>query len=114
MELVKRKEYIVYLTESKEDKLMNFYKGTYRGDYFNEKHVFIDVFEIKSNPEAMIGHSGYFVSIKRNDVMLFRKDIYTFHDIKKVKENGKRAIQNMEKRSLDMILKRLVNETFEW
>jgi hypothetical protein len=37
MELVKRKEYIVYLTEAREDKLMNFYKGIYRGDYFNEK-----------------------------------------------------------------------------
>jgi hypothetical protein len=37
-----------------------------------------------------------------------------FHDVEKVKENSKYAIQNMESRSLDMILKRLVNEHFEW
>jgi hypothetical protein len=114
MELVKRKEYIVYLTEAREDKLMNFYKGIYRGDYFNEKHVFVDVLEIKSQPDIFMGHSGYYVSIERNDVMLFRKDIYTFHDVEKVKENGKRAIQSMEKRAVNMVLKRLVNETFEW
>ena len=114
MELVKQKKYIVYLTEFKEDKLMNFYKGTYRGDYFNEKHLFVDVIEIKSQPETFRGYSGYYLSMKRNDLMLFPKNIYTFHDVEKVKENGKRAIQSMEKRSLDMVLKKLVNETFEW
>ena len=120
---MKRKEYIIYLTERREDKLMNFYKGTYRGEqYFNpyvfvdciHKHVFVDVIEKKSYPETFQGYSGNYVSIKRNDLMLFPKDLYTFHAIEKIKENGKKAIQNMEKRSLDMVLKRLVNETFEW
>lgn len=110
MELVKQKEYILYLTEYKQDKLMNFYKGTYRGNYyFNTDYIFVDVIEIKSEPV----NSGY-VSVKRKDLMLFRKDIYTVHDIEKVKENGKQAIKNMEKRALDLVLKRLVNEHFEW
>jgi hypothetical protein len=38
---------------------------------------------------------------------------YKFYDAEKVK-NGQNAINNMEKRALDMILKRLVNEHFEW
>jgi hypothetical protein len=36
-----------------------------------------------------------------------------FYDSHKVK-NAKKARENMEKRSLDIILKRLVNEHFEW
>jgi hypothetical protein len=52
--------------------------------------------------------------MKRNDIKFFRKDLYTFHDIEQVKENRRRAIQSMEIRSLDIILKRLVNEQFEW
>ncbi len=111
MELVKQKEYIVYLTEFKEDKLLNFYKGTYRGDHYN-KHIFVDVIEIKSQKDTF--RAGYYVSMKRKDLTLFPTSVYTFQDVEKVKENGKKAIQSMEKRSLDMVLKRLVNETFEW
>jgi hypothetical protein len=51
--------------------------------------------------------------MSRYDLMFFN-DVYTFHDIDQIKENGKKAIQNMEKRTLDMVLKRLVNEHFEW
>ena len=36
-----------------------------------------------------------------------------FYDAEKVK-SAKKAFQSMEKRSLDMVLKRLVNENFEW
>jgi hypothetical protein len=37
----------------------------------------------------------------------------TFYDLEEIRENGKRARQNMEQR-LDIILKRLVNEHFQW
>jgi hypothetical protein len=46
--------------------------------------------------------------------MFLPKNVYTFHDVDQVKENKKNAIHRMEKRSLDMVLKRLVNEHFEW
>lgn len=59
------------------------------------------------------GHRGRYTSMSRYDLMFFVNDVYTFHDIDQVKENGKKVIQNMEKRSLDMVLKRLVNEHFE-
>ena len=45
-------------------------------------------------------------------------DSYTyddeFYDAEKIRENAQQAIQQMEQRSLNMILKRLINEEFEW
>ena len=37
-----------------------------------------------------------------------------FYDLEEIIEKGKKARQNMEQRSLDIILKRLVNEDFQW
>jgi len=37
-----------------------------------------------------------------------------FYDVEKIKENAQQAIQTMEQRALDKILKRLVNEEFQW
>jgi len=76
--------------------------------------MFINVIEMKSEPSTLFGHSVNYVSMKRTNMAIFQKDVYTFLDIETVKENAKCAIQNMEKRALDMILKRLVNEHFEW
>ena len=38
----------------------------------------------------------------------------TFYDLEEIRENGKKARQAMEKRALDIILKRVVNEEFQW
>jgi hypothetical protein len=38
----------------------------------------------------------------------------TFYDLEEIRDNGKKARQTMEQRSLDIILKRLVNEHFQW
>ena len=50
--------------------------------------------------------------------MWFEKGInnpdHDFHDIQQMRINKIKAIQSMEQRSLDIILKRLVNENFEW
>ena len=37
-----------------------------------------------------------------------------FYDPEEIKKNALKAIQTMEHRSVNMILKRLVNEHFEW
>lgn len=37
-----------------------------------------------------------------------------FYDVEEIKENAQKAKQKMEKRALNMILKRIVNENFEW
>lgn len=108
-EFIEQNEYIIYLTAYEEDKLTNFYKGIFRGHYVKDKVIFNNVIE----KTTLHGNSIY-ISIKQNDVMLFYKDVYTFHDIKKVKENGKNARHAMEQRALDIVLKRLVNEHFQW
>jgi hypothetical protein len=38
----------------------------------------------------------------------------TYYDVEKVRENSQKAIQTMEQRTLNMILKRLVNDEFQW
>jgi len=44
---------------------------------------------------------------------LFYEDDY-YYDPEKIKENAQKARQQMEQRSLDMILKKLVNDDFQW
>ena len=45
-------------------------------------------------------------------------DSYTpddeFYDVEYIRENAQRAIQSMEHRCVNMILKRLVNDEFKW
>jgi hypothetical protein len=107
-ELVNQKEYIIYLTSEKKDKLQNYYKGTFRGFHcILKQYVFINIVEIKTYPDRQ-------TALLRFDLMFFPKEVYTFHNIEEVKENKKKAMQTMEKRSLDMILKRVVNEEFQW
>ena len=116
--LVDHKKYIAYLTAEKEDRLQNFYKGTFRGVHSIKNNlIFVDVIQKKTDPEELfiyLGHIGRYTALIRKNLMFLPKDVYTFHDVDQVKENKKKAIENMEKRTLDMVLKRLVNEHFEW
>jgi hypothetical protein len=41
-------------------------------------------------------------------------EYYDLKGMKSLIENARTARQTMEKRSLDMILKRLINEEFQW
>jgi len=105
----------MYLSKYKEDRFINFYKGIFKGVHSINKYlIFIDVIEKKTyRDENVLGHRGI-TELIRNDLMFVPNNAYTLHDIDQVKENKKKAIQNMEKRSLNMVLKRLVNEQFEW
>jgi hypothetical protein len=47
-----------------------------------------------------------------NNLKLFKDSI--FYSIKEIRDNARKAIQTMEQRSLDLILKRLINEEFKW
>jgi hypothetical protein len=92
------------------------YIGTYLGNWYtvdNDKYyIFEDVIE-KFKPNIF----SYFMcisrKIKRYNYMDFASTNIVY-DLEEIKENGKTARQTMEKRSLDIILKRLVNEMFEW
>jgi hypothetical protein len=48
---------------------------------------------------------GFHIEFERDDI---------FYDAEEIKENGQKAKQQMERRALIKILKRLVNEHFEW
>jgi hypothetical protein len=117
-ELVNKKQYIMYLTDYKDDRLQNFYKGTFRGVHSIKNNlIFVDVIQKKTDPEQLfvyLGYTGRYTALIRKNLIFFPQDVYTFHDIDQVKENKKKAIETMEKRTLDMVLKRLVNEHFEW
>jgi hypothetical protein len=114
LELVNQKKYIAYLTAEKEDRLQNFYKGTFGGVHSikNNVMIFNDIIEYKTYEETRLGYRPN--AILRYNLIFFSNDVYTFHDIEQVKENKKKAIQSMEKRALDKILKRIVNEEFQW
>ena len=54
------------------------------------------------------------VIMKNGDKKIqFMYDDY-FYDVDDIREKGRRARQAMEQRALDKILKKIVNETFEW
>ena len=51
-------------------------------------------------------------STKKNEEQFMHYD--KFYDVEDIKFNANKARQNMEKRALDTILKRIINENFEW
>jgi hypothetical protein len=62
----------------------------------------------------MGGHRYAFAWFYHNSMC----DSYTpddeFYDVGYIRENAQKAIETMEHRSVNMILKRLINEEFEW
>ena len=42
------------------------------------------------------------------------RDVFQYYDREKVRENAQKAREQMETRTVNMILKRLVNEEFQW
>ena len=108
-ELVEGKQYIVH----RPNDIKSFWKGTFRGEYqryfeYVPNLIFVDCVQ---NIDPLYNYRMN-VGPYKNRIDFRKTDI--FHDIEKLKENKTNAIQNMEKRSLDKILKRLVNEHFEW
>ena len=114
-DLVQGKEYIVNRAGDKTFKTI--WKGTFRGEYqrYFEDHsnlIFVNCIR-KVNTNLGIPDYGIMNTVSYEKPLIFRKNDI-FHDVEKIKDNRKKAIQNMEKRALDKVLKRLVNEHFEW
>lgn len=49
-----------------------------------------------------------------NDEIKYFVEHDMYYDLNKIKENANKSRQSFEQRTLDLILKRLVNEHFEW
>ena len=110
--LIAGKQYIIY--RPNDDKFKTFWKGTFRGEYQRyfenaPNLIFVDCIQT----DISLSNYGLMnLDQWKNRADFCKTDI--FHDVEKVKENSKMATQIMEKRALDIILKRLVNEQFEW
>jgi hypothetical protein len=96
----------IYLVETEK----YIYTGTFLGlqkvnDGYSINYVigcFMKKYKCVSKPPKKINYCKHF-SI---DCIL--------RDVEEIIVNGKKARQNMEQRALDIILKRLVNENFQW
>lgn len=85
--------------------------GTYIGSVFDDDDDYIlkDVIQ-KNKPFASYSMRKP-RKIKHNAVFTPNDIVY---DLEEIRENGKKATLAMEQRALNIILKRLVNENFEW
>ena len=111
-ELVQGKQYIIHRSDNK---FKTFWKGIFRGEYqryFENAPNLVFVECVRSDLNSEPDYGMLTIGPYKNRLDFHKTDI--FHDVEKVKDNRKNAIQNMEKRSLDMVLKRVVNEMFQW
>ena len=102
----------VYVADSEYETYIGTYRGIVNNKYFPPyRNVLCDVkvriknksrSNIKLRSEAILVQ---FVSIHKNDII---------YDLDKIKQDSKKAKESFEKRTLDKILKTLVNEHFEW
>jgi hypothetical protein len=53
------------------------------------------------------------MSNKKSEFSFFSKQ-FEFYDIQEIRDNAQKAIQCMEQRALKIVLKRLINDDFEW
>lgn len=78
------------------------------------KMIFIDYQTSLNHVLSFDYHINMNMIFKRNDTMhLFYQEDY-YYDPVKIREKSQNARQTMEQRSLNIILKRLVNEEFQW
>jgi hypothetical protein len=101
----------VYAVDSEHETFI----GTYRGDISNRyfppfRNLLWDVkVRIKNKSHIIKSISQpilvQYVSINKNDIV---------YDLDKIKHSAKKSIESFEQRTLNIILKRLVNENFEW
>lgn len=99
-----------YVVESEYEIFIGTYRGVVNNKYFPPyKNVLCDVKAIIKNKSKSVMTSNpilvKFISIHKDDIV---------YDLDKIKQDAKKAKETFEKRALDKILKRLVNEEFQW
>jgi hypothetical protein len=100
----------VYVVDSAYETYIGTYRGVMNNKYFPPyKNVLCDVkAKIKNNSKSVIPSNPIlvqYISIHKDDIV---------YDLDKIKQVAKKAKETFEKRALDKILRRLVNEEFEW
>ena len=98
----------LYIIIYKFDKTRIF-TGTFK-QFTNQRN---DKLNDKLNAEFINVTTHYYSRGIQNQLTFCHYTDYNYYDVYKI-NNAKKARQNMEKRALDIVLKRLVNEHFEW
>jgi len=97
----------MYAAVSEYETYIGTYQGTVNNKYFpSHKNILWDVkLRIKSNKKKSEPILVKYVSIHKDDIL---------YDLDKIKQVAKKAKESFEQRTLNKILKRLINEHFEW
>jgi hypothetical protein len=85
--------------------------GIYIGRVFDDEEDYVLKDVIQKNKPFVSYIMRKPRKIKPNAVFGSNDIVY---DLEEIKENGQKARQAMEQRALDIVLKRLLNEEFEW
>jgi len=101
-----------YLVETKNK---NHYIGTYK-EFIRDSHGYIMYFVLDNVTSY---YTNYYEDSSRKHPEKLKNDAFfspydMFYDLDEIKEKGQKATQSMEQRALNKILKRIVNENFEW
>ena len=123
-ELVSGREYIVKTFDTKETikgmyddcdiidhEEQRDYSGYYTGKIYEYQYHDISIIRGRDFENEKFHINIFFICNNKNH--LFNECDY-YYDIEEIKCRAKNARQQMEQRALDKILKRLVNEYFEW
>ena len=102
----------IYVVETRNKYI---YIGTHTGFVRDPQHGYV-MYYILDN---VTNYRSFWSWSKKNLHEKLKGDAFfsstdTFYDLEEIRENGKKARQSMEQRALDIILKQLVNEHFEW
>jgi hypothetical protein len=95
----------VYGIETEYETYIGTYQGKSNKKYFPPNILWDVKVRIKNSNRKSQPIIVNFVSINKNDII---------YDLDKIKHESKKAKESFEKRSLNKILKKLVNEHFEW
>ena len=100
----------VYVVDSEYETYVGTYRGNNNNKYF-PPNILWDV-KVRMKNKSYSGCNTKSEPIVVNFVSINKHDIV--YDLDKIKQASKRARQQMEQRALNMILKRVVNEEFQW
>ena len=97
-----------------ETRSKNIYIGTYIGFIRDPQYGWVGYYILGN-----VTNYHYSYWSKKNKPEKLKYDSFfnptdTFYDLEEIRENGKKVREAMEKRALDMILKKVVNEHFQW
>jgi len=82
-----------------------------------KRMIFIDYdasYNFGVNDDFAMDTYGTFIDYHNKNHAYYFRGRYLFYDPEEIKKNAQKARQTMEHRTVNMILKKLINEEFQW